>query len=188
MTSMARRINMSQLRSKLRQMESKRRQAISRYNQKVRDLKRAVDKYNREARAYNARLRSHQQRVKTEFARLQRKQRSGYSTFRVSVTKLHTTYTQLEQSVSSKTLTPQENYFLDLSERENANSLNVLNTLLFPEDAQPEAEVPQLQQTEINDEIAAISEDLDSQWRGALYSLSPSNPDAARHFCASARG
>lgn len=184
---MARRINLSQLKSKLRQLESKQRQAINRYNQKVRDLKRAIDKYNREARAYNSRLRLHQQRVKTEFARLQSKQRSGYSTFRVSVSSLHTKYIQLEQSVSYRTLTPQENYFLDLSERENANSLNVLNTLLSPEEAQSETEIPQLQQTEITDEIAVISEDLDSRWRGALYSLSPSNPDASRHFCASAR-
>lgn len=184
---MARRINLSQLKSKLRQLESKQRQAINRHNQKVRDLKRAVDKHNGEARAYNSRLRSHQQRVRTEFARLQSKRRSGYSTFRVSVSSLHTTYTRLEQSASSRTLTPQENYFLDLSERENANSLNVLNTLLSPEDEQSGTEIPQLQQTEINDEIATISEDLDSRWRGALYSLSHSNPDASRHFCASVR-
>lgn len=184
---MASRINLFQLRSKFRQLESKRRQAINRYNQKVRDLKRAVDRYNREVRAYNSRLRSHQQRVRTEFTKLQRKQSSGYSTLRVSVSSLHSTYTRLEQSVSSRILTPQENYFLDLSERENANSINVLNTLLSPENTQSETGVPQLQQTEINDDIAVISEDLDSRWRGALYSLSPSNPDASRHFCASAR-
>ncbi|MBX3059321.1 MAG: hypothetical protein KF770_22860, partial [Anaerolineae bacterium] len=31
------------------------------------------------------------------------------------------------------------------------------------------------------------SSELDDRWRGALFSLNPSNPDAARHFCTSAR-
>ena len=28
---------------------------------------------------------------------------------------------------------------------------------------------------------------MDSRWKGALFSLSPRNPDASRHFCTSAR-
>ncbi|MFZ4440298.1 MAG: hypothetical protein ACOYOS_17880 [Syntrophales bacterium] len=32
-----------------------------------------------------------------------------------------------------------------------------------------------------------ISNDLDDRWRGAVFALNPRNPDAARHFCTSAR-
>ncbi len=39
----------------------------------------------------------------------------------------------------------------------------------------------------IGSELAEINPDLDARWRGALYALSPKNPDAARHFCTSAR-
>ena len=35
--------------------------------------------------------------------------------------------------------------------------------------------------------LADLSKDLDDRWKGALFSLNPANPDAARHFCTSAR-
>ncbi len=35
--------------------------------------------------------------------------------------------------------------------------------------------------------LQSISGELGDRWRGALFSLSPQNPDAARHFCTSAR-
>jgi len=186
---MTRRINLTQFRSRLRQAQSKQRQAINQYNQKVREWKRTVDRYNREVRAYNARLRTHQQMVRRELTRLQQQPSFRYTAFRSSVSRLHSTYTRLEQYGSNRTLSGQENLLLDLSERENANSLNVLNTLLDSEGAptEPTEPVSQLQQTTISDELTVISQDLDSRWRGALYSLSPDNPDASRHFCASVR-
>ena len=36
-------------------------------------------------------------------------------------------------------------------------------------------------------ELASFSMDLVSRWTGALFALNPTNPDAARHFCTSAR-
>ena len=35
--------------------------------------------------------------------------------------------------------------------------------------------------------LALIGADLPDRWHGALCSLNPNNPDAARHFCTSAR-
>ena len=35
--------------------------------------------------------------------------------------------------------------------------------------------------------LTLIGADLPERWRGALFSLNPNNPDAARHFCTSAR-
>lgn len=184
---MIQRFNLAQFKSKMRQFENKRRQAINRYNQSIRNIRRAVDNYNREVRAYNSRARTHQQKVRSELARLQRQQSASYSSYRASVSNLHKVYVRLEQSAATRTLSPQENYYLDLSERENANSLNVLNTLLESERESQDAQLSDLQQTKIGDEIAIISEDFDSRWKGALYSLNPNNPDASRHFCSSVR-
>lgn len=188
---MAKRINLSQFRSKLRQIESKQRQAIAQYNQKVRqynqtvrNLQAAIDRYNREVRAYNSRQRQHRQRVQTELARLQSRPPRTNIQFRVSVTSLHQSYTRLEQSAAARSLSSTENFFLDLSEREMANSLGVLNAL--EAEASP-TEASELQQTTVTDEIAVISEELDGRWRGALFALHPQNPEAARHFCTSAR-
>ncbi len=35
--------------------------------------------------------------------------------------------------------------------------------------------------------MRGVSTDLDDRWNGAVFSLNPQNPDAARHFCTSAR-
>jgi hypothetical protein len=188
---MARRISISQLKSNLQQQQSMQRQAISRYNQavrkynqEVRDLKRAINRSNQEVRAYNSRRRQDQQRLQSELRRLQSQHAASSSVLRISVTRLHTTYTRLEQSAAARSLSPADNYFLDLAEREAANSVEVVNALLAPEVSE---EIVPLQQTAITDEIAVISEDLDTRWRGALFSLNPANPDAARHFCTSSR-
>ena len=109
---------------------------------------------------------------------------ADYSAFRISVSRLHAVYARMEQSAAGRTLSPADNYFLDLAEQEAANSVGVVNALLAPEESQ---QVPPLQETPITDEVAVISEDLDTRWRGALFALNPENPDAARHFCASSR-
>ena len=188
---MTRRINLSQFRSKLRQLESNRRQAISRYNQgvrkyneRVRNFKQALERYNREVRSYNSRQRLNRQRLQSELRRLQSQRSTRYSTLRISVSRLQTVYARLEQSAAGRTLSPADNYFLDLAEQEAANSVGVVNALLAPEESQTASP---LQETAITDEVAVISQDLDARWRGALFALNSQNPDAARHFCASSR-
>lgn len=188
---MVKRINLSSFRSKLRQIEAKQRQAIAQYNQKVRkynqavrDLKAAIGRYNQEVRSYNSRQRQHRQRVLSELARLRSSASTKHTQFRASVSSLHESYTRLESSAATRALTSTENFFLDLSERETANSLGVLNAL---EAEAADSETPDLQKTAITDEVAIISEELDDRWRGALFALNPGNPEAARHFCTSAR-
>ena len=188
----ARRVNLSQFKSKLRQIESRRRQAVSRYNQRVRgynegvrNLKRTIDRYNQEVRAYNSRQRLNRQRLESELRRLRSHQHaSRCTTLQSSTSRLQLVHTRLERAATTRALSPADNYFLDLAEREAANSAGVVNALLNPE---PSEEPSPLQQTTITDEIATISEDLDTRWRGALFALNPVNPDAARHFCASSR-
>ena len=188
---MTRRISASQLQSKLRQAQRKTQQAIDKYNREVKrynqQVKRVVDDYNREVRTYNSRVRANRQRIKRELAKLsgQPTKKTQYVVYRTSVNSLYEAYTHLEQQSETQNFDPRYNRFLDLSERETANSLEVLSLLsgLEPDSAEASRE----QDATLLDELRKISDDLDGRWQGAVYALNPRNPDAARHFCTSAR-
>lgn len=188
---MAKRINISQLKSKLRQLESKQRQAISKYNQEVRrhnqNVRNAVNKYNNAVRQYNARVRANRQKVINELNRLQSRTTVRYQVLHTSTLTLNTAYQTLERHEREFENLPFGNQFLDLSERENANSLAVSNILESENQQGTTGDEEDLASTAITNELLSISPDLDSRWRGALFSLSPRNPDASRHFCTSAR-
>jgi hypothetical protein len=74
----------------------------------------------------------------------------------------------------------------ELAEGEAANSVQSLNALLGTPTENVEAH-DGLRHTSLTHELRELSPDLDQRWRGALYALSPANPDAARHFCTSSR-
>ncbi|MCC6736458.1 MAG: hypothetical protein IT534_10080, partial [Bauldia sp.] len=202
---MARRITPSQFNSMIRQAQQKQRQAVDNYNRAVRKARQAVDDYNREVRAHNqrvdhaianynakvsahnARVRADRQRRRNELVRLGRQAATPqYLTFRVSVETVQQSYTRLEQHAETTELDERFAPYLDLSEREAANSAGVMNALLgeTPELSSAEPDAPESELTPV---LNAISGDLGARWQGALYSLSPRNPDAARHFCTSAR-
>lgn len=175
----------------IRQAQQKRRQEINKYNQAVRkhnqNVKRAVDNYNREVRTYNVRVRANRQRVINELNRLKSQSRTTqYTVFRTSVQTLHTSYERLESQGENKQLTGVQSYFYDLSEREAANNLQVMNSLLDENDDETQV-AGDLQNIKIIDELNRISPELNARYRGAVFSLSPQNPDAARHFCTSTR-
>lgn len=52
--------------------------------------------------------------------------------------------------------------------------------------AEPD-EVTALQSTTLKGELEAFAPELRGRWDGALFSLNPETPDAARHFCTRAR-
>lgn len=188
---MVRKISASQLRSKLRQAQRKTQQAVDKYNRGVnrynQQVKRVVDEYNRDVRTHNSRVRANRQRIKRELAKLsgQPTKKTQYVVYRTSVNSLYEAYTHLEQRSETQNFGPTYNRFLDLSERETANSLEVLNLLSGVEPDSEEAISEQ--DATLIDELRKISDDLDSRWQGAVYALNPRNPDAARHFCTSAR-
>jgi len=196
---MVRRVTPSQFRNIVRQAERKQRQEIDKYNREVRahnqkvrthnqKVKQAVDKYNRDVRAHNARVRSNRQRLKNEIARLNRQANTKrYVTFRISVNSVQSAYERLETAAESGRYDPRYNEILDLSEREAANSAGLMNALLG--DAQPptDAPAPDAGESPLTPLLREISSDLGDRWQGALFALSPNNPDAARHFCTSAR-
>lgn len=191
---MARRFSASQMRNKIRQAQQKQRQAINKYNQAVRrhnqEAKNAVTKHNQAVRARNARVRANRQRIKNELARLSRQSAitttTPYIVYRTSVETLHGSYTRLENHADSQQLDPRYNRVLDLSERETANSLEVTNRILGDENA-GDTPADELENAALLDGLRKIHPDLDDRWQGAVYALNPRNPDAARHFCTSAR-
>ena len=190
---MVRRISTSQLRSKLRQIQSKNNQAINKYNREVREFnrkaKQAVNQYNNEVRKYNRRVRADQQRIKSELNKLKsRKISVRYQTVTKSAISLNIHYENLNAKEHEFGNTDFGNVFLDLSEKENANSLEVSNMLESDFDLERMTEdISSLSRTEIGSKLELVSPDLKNRWEGALFSLNPRNPDAARHFCTSAR-
>lgn len=179
----------SQYASYLRQLAQKQKSAINNYNSAVRkhnaQVKRNVDAYNRGVREYNSKLRAYRQRINSELAKL----RSMSSTPRNAIVtrsavSLHTVYERLEHSAADDG--SYRDHLIALAERENANSLEVVNAINRT-DADTSTPILSLQDTRIEHELRSISQDLDMRWRGAVYALSPKNPDAARHFCTSAR-
>ena len=190
---MARRYSASRIRSKVRQAQQKIRQAQQKYNAEVRrynqDARRAINRYNQSAHAHNERVRANQRRLASELARLNSRPTtttSYYLVYYTSVRTLQNSYSRLGTSADSQQLDARYNRLLDLSEREAANSAEVTNRILGDQDAAA-GSVDELEDAELLDGLRRISTDLDDRWNGAVFSLNPQNPDAARHFCTSAR-
>ncbi|GAA0812222.1 hypothetical protein [Spirilliplanes yamanashiensis] len=156
------------------------------YNRKVRahnrEVKRAVDQYNREVRAHNARVRSNRQRLNAEIARLNRQRSTTrYVTVQTSTIELHTAYSRVDELSEQWNARGQE--LADLAEAETANSARVANVLLD----ETAVDADDIEETSLTDELSALSQDLHNRWEGARFAINPRNPDAARHFCTSAR-
>lgn len=187
---MVRKLSPSQLRNQLKQAQRKTKQAIDKYNREVKrydqQVNQAINKYNQDVRRYNSRVRANRQRIKHELAKLNRQPPQKYIIYYSSVKTLHRVYTELQDQAQTKNCDPVYNHFLDLCEQETANSLEVANVLSNSESDGEYSENDQLNR-DLIDKLDYISPDLHKRWQGAVYSLSPHNPDAARHFCTSAR-
>lgn len=193
---MARHINTSQLKSKLRQAERKTQQAINQYNNAVRkyntearklnrELNQAISNYNSAVRKHNSQVQHNRQVINREIAKLK-----SSSTTRVqyssSVTAMHNSYGRVINFYDDGVeINPEQEHILDLVEQEQANSLIATNRL-FEDQAEQQVEV-EIEDIAISDKLAMVSVDLMNRWKGAVYALNPNNPDAARHFCTSAR-
>jgi hypothetical protein len=92
---------------------------------------------------------------------------------------LHSAYERLDNSDADPFLS-------DLAERDIANSATVLNTLLGG-DSHVQVRGVDLTNTKLSESLSRYSTDMQDRWSGAIFALNPRNPDAARHFCTSAR-
>ena len=188
---MPRRLSSSQIRSKLRQAPTKQRQAIHNwnsavrtYNNKVRhynsERRRAIDAYNRKVRSYNACVRTNRSRLLAAVQSLSAQTITvRYSSFHTSAATLYSTYERLDNSDADPFLTA-------LAERDTANSVTLLNTLLG-DSSHVQVGDGELTSTKLSASLNRYSIDMQDRWSGAIFALNPRNPDAARHFCTSAR-
>ncbi len=211
---MPRRVTPAQLKQELRRRQQAKKRAVDRYNQEVRrvnaknkkavddynrevrqrqqkrkkaiaDVNRSIDRYNRDVTAYNARVRQNRTRRKQEIDRLNRALSQSSATaprHQSSVAAFQQSFATLEDSGAASRL-PDD--LRDLSEGEVANSAAALTALVEEPDQAPD--VDDLKATVIGTELRTVEPELEDRWSGALYSLDPDNPDAARHFCTSAR-
>lgn len=183
---MARKINISQFKSKMRQIEQKQRRAINDYNRAVKQyndkVNKAIRDYNSFVRSYNATVRRNRQIISHEIAKLQA--RTAVTTSYIASTNvMQQRYANVNRIYAPGVeVTPQQDRILDLIEQEHANGLITANTV-------ENNELPEENTEDINigNKLAIVSEDLHNRWKGAVFSLSPLNPDAARHFCTSTR-
>lgn len=176
---MARGFNMSQFKSQMRQAQRKaERQMRSEVNKIVRKYENDV---NRELRKYNSKVRHNQQLVARELSKLQSHTtvQTGYT---LSLSTMHRHYAVVGATYQDCEVTPEQERILDLVGQEQANGLITANAVEH-EDFPTE----NTEDIEIGNKLLAVSEDLNNRWKGAVFALSPHNPDAARHFCTSAR-
>lgn len=145
----------------------------SQHNQNTRS---AVAKYNNAVRTHNAQVERDRQRRLTS---LRTQTSSQYVEVRNSTFELSERFEVVERTAGTSTYGD----LVALSEREAGNSAVVAEALSAAEPTSFES----AQDTGILDYLAGFSQDLCDRWRGALFSLNPSNPDAGRHFCTSVR-
>jgi hypothetical protein len=198
---MAPRRNSSQVKAQLRQIQQRQQHAIRNYNNAVndynREVKRRVNAYNQAVRDYNHVAQRHNNAVRQHRTRLQQElnrltSRPAATTrstvaVRTSVATVVEQFRALERSAEAGVL---DGRWLDLSEREAANSAAVLNALVAdadPSQSPGDDTVAELRASDIDTELAAAGGDLTSRWHGALFALHPDNPDAGRHFATSSR-
>jgi hypothetical protein len=136
----------------------------------------SVNKYNSAVRAHNAQVERDLQR---RISALRANSSQRYVEVRQSTFDLSERFDTVERSVGIASYAD----LVALSEKEASNSASVAEALVADE---PKV-LENAQDTGILEYLAGFSQDLCDRWRGALFSMNPSNPDAGRHFCTSAR-
>lgn len=153
--------------------------AVSRRRKAYND---AVQQYNRAVTAHNTKVRSDRARISRLVGNLKASTASSYPQVRITTVDVLERY---DRVVSEPAFSDDHAVLVRLAEVEAANSASVAERLLQEEDGgdSEEEEAP----SGILGYLEDLSSDLLARWQGAIYALSPRNPDAARHFCTSAR-
>lgn len=171
---------MSSFKSQMRQAQRKiERDMRSEINKATRKFENDM---NRELRKYNSKVRHNQQVITRELNKLQSNTTTVRSTYTISLGTMHQHYTTIGSIYDDSIVSPRQEQILELVEREQANSLITANAIQnddFPSE--------NTEDVEIGNKLLNVSEDLNNRWLGAVFAMSPQNPDAARHFCTSAR-
>jgi hypothetical protein len=196
---MVRRMTPAQYQAAMRKAQREQKQAIDKYNREVSRhnaaVKKAVSDYNRDVRAYNSKARAHATKVENQRRRLNqeikrlnsRPATTAFVTYRTSVETLTRSYSLTEEGLAGRRLSVTERELVDRGSEEAANSVYLLNAMDGDGAQEDDPTEEELRRPSMEAELSNFAQDLVDRWKGALFSLSPSNPDAARHFCTSAR-
>lgn len=189
----------AQAQAAIRKAQRDRKQAIDKYNREVHRrnaaVKKAVSDYNREVRTYNSKARTHNAQVENQRRRLNQEIRrlnsrptaTTFVTYRSSVLRLADSYATTERRLTGRVIGATERDLVDRAGEDAANSAYLLNAMDGYGATEQDPTEDELRSTSMEGELSAYPPDLMDRWKGALFSLSPSNPDAARHFCTSSR-
>jgi len=189
----------AQYQAAMRKAQREQKQAIDKYNHEVSRrnaaVKKAVSDYNRDVRAYNSQARAHNAKVENQRRRLNQEIRrlnsrpatSTFVTYRTSVETLTRSYSETEEGLAGRSLSVTERELVNRGSEEAANSVYLLNAMDGDGAQEDDPTEEELRRPSMEAELSTFAQDLVDRWKGALFSLSPSNPDAARHFCTSAR-
>jgi predicted pPIWI-associating nuclease len=161
-------------------------QAVADHNRQVlRNRETAIREVNRQIDRYNAHVRAEHQRITSALSRVRYQSiPTQFTVLRSSAVTLNEYFDSLSAEDFSHIDQNHHGLVSELPARENANSLEVVAGLQLPVS---EHESPIQLNTTITNELRTISVDLHERWHGAIFALNPRNPDAARHFCTSAR-
>lgn len=161
---------------------------INDYNREVQRVnnenKRRIDTYNNQVRRFNNGQRQNLARAIQKFYQ---PNVISYNTniYRTSVQTVENRYTILEDYNHQNNIENSE-LLIDYPTQETNNSVQLYNSITG-KDQGSYLDPDSLQLTEIEEKLFDISSELGKRWAGAIYSLSPNNPDASRHFCTSVR-
>ncbi len=162
---------------------------IDQYNREVRRVndanKRSVDNYNNQVRQFNNNQRQNLERAIRSFNQTRLVTYKTTIVYQSSVKTLGTRYTELEDYNHSHHISNSQ-LLIDYPVQETNNSVQLFNSL-SGSDQGDYLEPRTLQLTEVEGKLYNVSAELGKRWEGAIFSLNPSNPDAARHFCTSVR-
>ena len=171
---MAKKINMTKFRSQMNKLQREAKRA-------ERKIKQNINNFNREVREYNFNVRRNRNKILRELNRMQSANTLN-TEYYTSVQLVHNTYTKVNELYNKGIV---DDKLFNAIENENANSLELGNVVLNKSEIEDSEE--RFDESNISDKLIKISTDLNDRWKGALFSLSPNNPEATRHFCTSTR-
>ena len=179
---MVKRMNISQLNSKMRQIQNKTNQQLKRIQRDTeRQIKRETTKMIND---YKKNIRKNYQKLQKELNRFNNSQHMT-TKYTISVRNLNSSYEKVNATYNQLNSTTKEKEIFNYIEQENVNNLTVANMLISSE-AEEDIDT-ELQDNVIGDQLKKLSDDLNNRWLGAIFALNPHNPDATRHFCTSTR-
>lgn len=169
-------------------------QLIQQQNREIKKVnaynKKQVDNYNRQIREYNSDQQKRRLQLQSAVNKFNQS-RNSYITTRTSIV-----YTKSVQNLENnyevldnynRTNHIEDNSLLvDYPTQETSNSVQLYNSITGFDQGE-ELNPLDLNRSIVEEKLFELSSELGKRWRGALYSLNPQNPDAARHFCTSIR-